>query len=73
MGSDGYKQFDLGMKKNFYAIFGENCLFWFIPIPTMNGDGYEYLNYDDEDRQLLDMNYTNQDDGDSECSTDLSE
>jgi len=77
MGSDEYKQYDLGCKKNFYAIFGDNCLFWFLPIATMQGDGYEFLNYDDEDRQLLhDMNGSmdNQDDEEeSDYMTDLSD
>merc|ERR1712154_682128 len=53
-GSDGYHLYNLGWKKNFYSIFGENCLFWFIPIPTMNGDGYEFVKWDEDSHGLLD-------------------
>jgi len=51
-GGDDYHIYNLGYKRNFYAIFGEDCLYWFLPIPTMNGDGYEYQHHD-EDHGLL--------------------
>merc|ERR1711879_509210 len=50
-GGSSYEEFDLGAKRNFCAIFGNNPLLWFLPIKTMQGDGYEYVKSDD--RALL--------------------
>eukprot|EP01084_Bolivina_argentea_P032406 59962_1 len=52
-GSDAYVPYNLGWKKNFYSVFGENFIFWFLPIPTMNGDGYEFVQNDEDNRGLL--------------------
>ena len=56
-GSYGYLPYDLGWKRNFYSIFGENWLLWFIPVPTMNGDGYEYVAHDENAHGLLTDNH----------------
>lgn len=50
-GGNSYQEFDMGMKRNFCAVFGDNMLLWFLPINTMTGDGYEYVQTDD--RALL--------------------
>lgn len=73
-GSNGYQPYDLGMKKNFQAIFGDNCLFWFIPVPTMNGDGYEFTKIDEDNHALLSddniYNRNSSDDRDSQINED---
>eukprot|EP01083_Nonionella_stella_P014337 40301_1 len=53
-GSDGYAPYNLGWKKNWQSIFGSNAWFWFLPVPTMKGDGYEYIQRDEDNRGLLD-------------------
>lgn len=42
------RDFDLGWKRNFYALFGRNPLLWLIPVFTSEGDGCSYptLTYD---------------------------
>ena len=50
-GGGTYQEFDMGMKRNFCHIFGDNWLLWFLPVATMQGDGYEYVKSDD--RALL--------------------
>ena len=73
-GSNGYRPYDLGYKRNFTAIFGDNCFFWFIPVPTMNGDGYEFTNIDEDNHSLLShenvYNRNSDDDKDSQANDD---
>ncbi|CAK4034330.1 Palmitoyltransferase pfa3 [Lecanosticta acicola] len=34
--------FDMGWKRNLQHVFGENMLFWFLPICNTNGDGWQW-------------------------------
>ena len=46
------KRYTFGWKKNFQSVMGVSPLYWFIPIKTTSGDGYEFC----DNQSLLDPN-----------------
>lgn len=34
--------YDLGRKSNFTQVFGDDPIFWFLPVFTTKGDGYSF-------------------------------
>jgi hypothetical protein len=37
-----YNPYDMGQFKNWSSVFGKNPLFWFVPVYTHIGNGYEF-------------------------------
>lgn len=57
----GEQAFKSSWKRNFYSVFGENKWCWFLPVPTVQGDGYEYCS----NRNLLENDDDDESDEDS--------